>query len=205
MTEIETIEITDTITSEIPLISHLDSRFDLVGGFYLTIPLDYEHRTQVSSFFTEASKDKGKRSDQCERIILPKKMLDEDFQRVSNRLEPGRTYSVQIFQVNTPTSVNDCLDFLRKNGALLVGMQGLSLVWRLKKEYFPEGKWLSSLDIERNLSTRPSYNKRVVDPHVFGRVSKIWNKQIKFHWKLNMTWFGLRLDDTDCFILVKPS
>ncbi|MFA6338527.1 MAG: hypothetical protein WCW87_00475 [Candidatus Paceibacterota bacterium] len=202
MTKTET---TDTKVLNIPLI-HEDPRFSLIGGFYLTIPSDYVSNTQVSSFCVEASKTKGKHTEFCEKFLIPRNISDEDFSNVSDKLEPGKIYSVQILQVDEKTSTDDCLDFLIKNGALLVGMQGLTLAWQLKKECFPEGRWLTSLDYEKKLFCSPgSRNNNKTRKYEIPRVNRIWDERLKFHWKLTTAWFKLPMDVEDCFILVKPS
>lgn len=115
-----------------------DARFKLLSNFELTVPEDYKHESQLASF---------KKKHRKEFYGYNDNITDENFARVTNKLIPGETYEVKIFGISQPVSSEDCLALLKMQPRMmLVGAQGISLVRQLKKEEFPVGKWVISLD-----------------------------------------------------------
>lgn len=114
-----------------------DSRFKLLKSFELTVPATYDHSTQLASFRGNHRKD---------FYYYNVAIVDENFAKVTNKLVPGRTYTVKIFGINQSVSSEDCLAFLETQNAMLVGAQGISLVWEYRKEEFPISKYTLSFD-----------------------------------------------------------
>lgn len=114
-----------------------DERFYPLNEFSLTIPRAYDHATQLSGFAKEYRKKSYYWNDN---------LTDANFAKATRRLEPGKTYTVKIFGIRETVTSGDCLAFLKSQNAILVGAQGLSLVWQETKDQFPVGKWTVSFD-----------------------------------------------------------
>lgn len=114
-----------------------DSRFALSTTFQFTVPENYNHPTQLASF---------KKENHEKFYSYNNNLTDENFAKATNKLTPGKTYEVRIFQITKRVSSEDCLVFLKTQKALLVGAQGISVVWQQAKEQFPKGKWTASFD-----------------------------------------------------------
>ena len=117
-----------------------DHRFSLLTTFRFTVPEDYDHSTQLASF---AKKNREKFNFYNDNIT------DANFARATNKLVPGKTYEAKIFGITNRVTSEDCLAFLKTQSAILVGVQGLSVVWQQAKEQFPKGKWVVAFD-EKN-------------------------------------------------------
>ncbi len=64
---------------------------------------------------------------------------------VSNKLVPWERYKVKLFPIlknNVPSE--DCVTFLKKQNAMIVGAQGLFLLQNLRKGFFPMNKYVLS-------------------------------------------------------------
>ncbi len=112
--------------------------FKILGEeFKLTVPLNYTHGNQFSIFKKESYR---------QVFSMPDRLTDENFVRAS-RLVPGRAYKVRIFSMPSGrVPSKQCLMFLEAQKAILVGAQGLSLLWQHKRERFPRGRWVVSFD-----------------------------------------------------------
>ncbi len=129
-----------------------------INEFKITIPSDYDHDTWLAAF---AEKTNGLSDTYCYSDGL----TDENFSKVSYKLIPGKTYIVKIFPILQTVSTEDCIDFLKKTKALLVGAQGLLLVYDLKKDVFPINKQILSFDEKNVLWQDTDGNHRV--PYVY--------------------------------------
>jgi len=119
-----------------------DKRFQLVKTFKLTVPHDYVHETQLTTFSEK----------HCHEFISPHiKITDQKFANASTRLLPGKKYLVKIFQITQRVSSTYCLSFLKKQQAIFTGAQGISLVWEQKKEMLPTNKFTVSFDEKKAL------------------------------------------------------
>lgn len=117
-----------------------DKRFGLaIKEFDLTVPADYDHDRQIDQF-AEAAKKLSK------TYYYNNALTSSNFAKATKRLEPGKTYRVKIFPILERVTSEDCLDFYRKQKALLVGGQGLTLAQSLEADEFPVGKWTISFD-----------------------------------------------------------
>lgn len=115
----------------------IDPRFVLSTTFQVTVPNDYGHSTQLASF----SKENREKFYHYNDAIT-----DKNFAKATQKLAPGKTYTVKIFQITRRVSSENCLAFLRTQKAILIGVQGISLAWQHARDKFPVGKWTVSFD-----------------------------------------------------------
>ena len=114
-----------------------DSRFALSAAFEMRIPDNYNHATQLASFEKENRK---------KFYSYNGDITDAHYAKVTNKLTPGKIYEAKIFGITKRVTSEDCLEFLKTQKAILVGAQGISVVWQQAKEQFPKGKWTLSFD-----------------------------------------------------------
>lgn len=118
----------------------VDQRFGpAFKDFEFTVPGDYKHDTQLDTFAEKTEKLKT-------TYYFNDALTSENFAKATNKLEPGKTYRVRIFPVLQTVTSEDCMTFLKKQGAILVGGQGVTLLQDKKANEFPIGKWTVSFD-----------------------------------------------------------
>ena len=122
------------------------ANFALSTTFQITVPGNYNHPTQLASF---ARKNRRKFYIFRKFYIYNDNITDANFAKATNQLTPGKTYGVKIFQITKQVTSEDCLAFLKTQKAILVGAQGISVVWQQAKENFPKGEYTVSFD-EKN-------------------------------------------------------
>ena len=152
-----------------------DDRFTLLKPFSLTVPKEYDHSSQLTSFA---------KANRQGFVYYNSDITDSNFVRASQRLVPGKTYSVKIFQINKTVSSKDCLGFLRKHKAILVGAQGISLVWEQVKDKFLVSRWIVSFDKKDALWKDPNGDHRV--PFVYRCSDGDWEFGLggfKYNWR----------------------
>lgn len=160
-------------------LSALDDRFELLSAFKLTVPKDYDHDKQLATF-------KGKADIQrCNNNIT-----DANFVKVTNKLVPGKTYLVKIFEIKTIVISEECLAFLDSQRWIPVGAQGVSLAQQLKKEQFPVLKWTVSFDEKGALWIDGDGDRRV--PYVY--------RDSGGDWEFGLGLFGARWLDGCCLV-----
>lgn len=130
----------EAIIREIAKSDSGDKRFTLVSSFEMTVPDNYDHDTQLANFASFAEKKSEK------FYYFNDSINDANYAKASNRLVPGGTYGVKIFQITTRVTSTDCLAFLKSQKAILVGAQGISLARQKAKEKFSIGRWTVSFD-----------------------------------------------------------
>ncbi len=59
---------------------------------------------------------------------------------------PGARYDVRFFALGGKTTSIECVKFLRSEGSLQVGIQGLSLFYGLMQGGFPPDRWVVAID-----------------------------------------------------------
>lgn len=118
----------------------VDQRFGpAVKDFEFTVPVDYKHDTQIDTF---AKKTKKLKTTYCFNDAL----TSMNFAKATNKLEPGKTYRVKIFPILATVTSEDCMTFLGKQNAILVGGQGITLLQDNKADQFPVSRWTVSFD-----------------------------------------------------------
>ena len=117
--------------------SIVDERFEFIKKFRLTVPDNYNHATQLTTF----AKDHKK-----EFYYYNENITDTNFAKATNKLVPGKTYTVKVFGIKQTVQSQDGLDLIASQKGILVGAQGSSLVYQLAKDELPKGKWYISFD-----------------------------------------------------------
>ncbi len=120
--------------------SATDERFEFVKEFKFTVPTDYDHATQLATFAKAHKKGFYYYNDD---------ITDTNFAKATNKLVPGKTYTVKIFGIKQTFQSQDGLDLIASQKGILAGAQGASLVYQLAKDELPKGKWYISFD-EKN-------------------------------------------------------
>lgn len=116
-----------------------------IAEFELTVPADYNQDTQIDVFAKKIKPDKS-------IVEFSKDFTSANFLKATNRLIPGKIYVVKIFPVSTNGSSSEsCLSFLKNQRAILVGAQGLTLIYELAKSKLPKDKWIVSFDQKESL------------------------------------------------------
>jgi hypothetical protein len=118
----------------------LDERFGTtIVEFELTVPADYNHDTQIDTSGKKARKEKT-------TYYYNDDLISKNFAKATNKLVPGKTYKVKIIPILQTVTSEDCMTFLKKQNAVLVGGQGATLVYDLAKDKLPKGKYTVSFD-----------------------------------------------------------
>jgi hypothetical protein len=137
----------------------VDQRFGpALSDFEFTVPKDYNHDTQIYVF---AEKTKKLKTTYCFSDALTSK----NFAKATNKLVPGKTYRVRIFPILEPVPSKGCMIFLKKQNAILVGGQGITLLQDQKADEFLVGKRTVSFD-EKDALCEDGYGRRIV-PFVY--------------------------------------
>jgi hypothetical protein len=119
----------------------VDKRFGAaLVEFDLTVPTDYDHNTCIDKFGKRVKKEK------TTYYYYNDAFTSKNFANATNKLEPGKTYKVKIFPILSTVTSGDCMNFLGKQEAILVGGQGETLVYDLHRDKLPKGKYTVSFD-----------------------------------------------------------
>lgn len=155
-----------------------DDCFEPLNEFTLTVPADYVHATQLGMFEKKYRKSFYYFNDD---------ITDAHFSKATNQLVPGKTYTVKVFGIKQRVTSEDCLAFLKSQNAILVGAQGVSLVWQEKKDEFPVEEWTASFD-EKEALWRDAVGVHRV-PFVSGGA-----------WEFSLGYFAHDWDDAYCLL-----
>lgn len=121
--------------------SLVNDPFELINIFEIVVPEDYEHENCLDSFMSEYRTELG-----CISSIK-----DKYHTKVSTKLEPGRKFKVKVFQIKMRVTSENCLAYLRRQKAIFVGAQGMTLVWKQKKKELPVEKFSVALEEKESL------------------------------------------------------
>lgn len=148
-----------------------------VKEFEITVPDDYNSAKQIDRFvaqlkaFDDASFGRnGKHYSHFFPNIqdLPDIYFEKTnfsgvhFRQPTHVLEPGATYLVGLVPILArKISGTTCVDFLKKEGAVLTGPHGLTLVWQLKRDELPHNAEFVCLD-KRKIFCKESSGVRCV-------------------------------------------
>jgi len=114
-----------------------DGFFKLIGSVKVTVPEDYDHATHLGRFRAKHG---------SKFYSYNNGITDENFARVTNQLRAGQEFIVEVFGITKPVTFEECLAMLRSKGAVLVGVQGISLAWEQNMDELPKGKRSVSFD-----------------------------------------------------------
>lgn len=149
-----------------------DKRFGpAISEFTLTVPTDYDHNIQIDKF---AKKKKALKT----TYYYNNDLTSVNFSKATNKLEPGKSYQVKIFPILAKVSSKDCMNFLAKQNAILVGGQGITLAQELHENEFPVNKLIFSFDEKDALWTDTAGDHRV--PDVFRFSFGEWNFDLDY-------------------------
>lgn len=154
-----------------------------VKTFEFTVPADYVHDTQLDTFAKKTKKLKT-------TYYFNDELTSKNFAKATNKLEPGKTYKVKIFPILETVTSEDCMSFLAKQNAILVGGQGITLLQDQKADEFPVGKYTVSFDQKDALWTDSGGDHRV--PFVY-RFSD-------GDWKFSLGYFERDWCDDHCLL-----
>jgi hypothetical protein len=130
----------EQVKSILQKLAMVDQRFGpAVKDFEFTVPADYNHDTQLDTFAEKTKKLPT-------TYYFNDDLSGENFAKATNKLVPGREYRVRIFPILETVTNEDCITFLKKQGAILVGGQGITLLQDNKADEFPVSKLTVSLD-----------------------------------------------------------
>lgn len=161
-----------------------DQRFGpAIKEFELTVPADYKHDSQLDTFGKKTRKLKI-------TYFYNEELTSKNFAKATTKLEPGKTYKVKIFPILSTVTSEDCMNFLRKQKAILAGGQGLTLAQDLKADEFSEDKYTVSFD-EKNALWKDSGGSH--------RVPRL-RRHSDGGWEFNLGYFGYDLLD-DYYLL----
>lgn len=130
----------DAALNAIKKLAIIDARFGAaLTEFDLIVPVDYNHDTIIDDQKKKLKKLKN-------TYYYNDELTSNNFANATNKLVPGKTYRVKIFPILEGVTSEDCMTFLKKQRAILVGGQGVLLANDLKGDEFPIGKWTVSFD-----------------------------------------------------------
>lgn len=118
--------------------------FKLDKFFSFSVPIGYNHSTQLSYFTREPGEV---------RILSENLVNDSYFENVSNQLLPGEIYLAELYSISGRVMAEDFLDFLLSKQSLFVGAQGLSLLLQRETEKF------SAITVACDQSKKPNGSK----------------------------------------------
>jgi hypothetical protein len=116
-----------------------------MSEFTFSVPTDFDHAKCID-LYTKKVKEVRYISFYCQNVFN-----SDHFSKVTNQLEPGKTYQVKIFPIVAKTTVEDCIAFIKKQKGLLVGGPGMILIQDFEKDQFPVGKYTISVDAKHML------------------------------------------------------
>lgn len=138
-------------------------RFELSKEFQLRVPITYSHSKQLAHFL-----QKHKEEFYC----LHSDINDMSCSKVTHTLKAGEVYTIRLFSVREPITSDDCLAFMKSQGALFVGAQGISLVWQMAKTKLPMDKRLISFDEAEKLWKDQFGNPSL--PFMYQHTADLW-------------------------------
>lgn len=116
--------------------------------FKLKIPLDYDHDTRLNSFRRKIERKWFPKPDPLE---IDRNITSENFNRVTNKLIPGKNYIIKLIPVLVLDYENgltneECLEYLHSTKSLLVGAHGLSLLYEYFYKFCPQKRKIISFE-----------------------------------------------------------
>lgn len=125
--------------------SHKFSLFLSLG--IVTVPNTYCHKNAIAVFRQRYQKI----------ILINDNISDEHFANPTRILKPGDRFRVRVFRqiCRKCTTSNERMDFLRNEGAVFLGFQGLAVVAEQMRSKLPRGKIYTSFDEKERLWQDP--------------------------------------------------
>jgi hypothetical protein len=121
-------------------VSTIDKRIELPEkSIEIVIPDRYSQNIQLGSFGETIRKNKH-------TYYFNPNLKDVNFMKTSQKLKPGESYEVKFFKVIQNIPIIECLNFMKSQGALMTGAQGLTLLFEMYKYIIPSSGWVVSID-----------------------------------------------------------
>ncbi len=118
----------------------IDKRFGAsIIEFDVTVPMDYNHDTYIDKRGKEVRKLKN-------TYYYNDALTSANFTKATNKLIPGKTYRAKIYPILETVTSDDCMNFLKRQRAILTGGQGVMLAQSQHGDKFPKDKWTVSFD-----------------------------------------------------------
>ncbi len=118
----------------------IDKRFGpSIIEFDVTVPMDYNHDTYIDTRGKEVRKLKN-------TYYYNDALTSANFAKATNKMVPGKTYRAKIYPILETVNSDDCMNFLKRQRAILVGGQGVMLAQSQHGDKFPKDKWAVSFD-----------------------------------------------------------
>jgi len=117
--------------------------FSLVRSFTLTVPEKYQFLHQLDSF-------REKHGD--EFVVFDANITDSNFLDTSFVLVPGLSYEVKLFRLRDNArmvTMEHALAFLESQSAVLVGAQGIALIWEQCTSDFLKGGNIPVISLDK--------------------------------------------------------
>ncbi|MEO7357973.1 MAG: hypothetical protein ABIY50_10705 [Ignavibacteria bacterium] len=144
---------------------NIDRRFSgAVWEFEVIVPLKYNHENQLRMF---------KKNFKQTFNVYDALITDKNFCNPSNQLDAGSKFLVKIFPIFLTVTSCECISFLKKQNALFMGAQGISLIYSNYKNQIPKGKFLVSFDFKDNLYKNKNGINKV--PLIYNGLSNCWS------------------------------
>ncbi|NQV88118.1 MAG: hypothetical protein HQ402_00995 [Parcubacteria group bacterium] len=105
----------------------------------ITVPADYDHATALAAL---------RKEDRDKFYGYNEASDDQNFSNPSHILKPGDKFRVHVCNQIVPgtTTSEERMAFLATHRGVYVGAQGLSIVFKEKRDLLPKGKWHASFD-----------------------------------------------------------
>lgn len=130
----------------------VDDQFELINTFNIIVPKGYNHSKRLDLFSKE----------HCRAFYYYNDAItDKNYANATTKLKPSCKLKVKIFEFKKSVSSKVCMAKLRSEKGILVGAQGVTLVWEQKQEELPVNRWSISLDEEEALWKDAEGNSRV--------------------------------------------
>lgn len=125
----------------------------LVDLGIMTVPADYVHATQLTTF--------GEKKSRKRFYYYNDAITDANFPNPTRVLKPGDKLRVRAFQqiIEGTTTSEERMAFLATQKAIHTGAQGASLVFEQMRAKLPKGKWYASFDEKERLLYADGYHR----------------------------------------------
>lgn len=133
---------------------------EAITEFELLCPPSFNHDTQI-----DVSLKKAKISRTVDRVEPC--LTSANFAKASAKLIPSGSYLVKIIPITETVTSQQCLEYLKKQNAIPVGLHGLTLVFELKKDKLPKDRWIVSFAPKEELYVDKDGNHVVPYVHTF--------------------------------------
>ena len=117
--------------------------FSLVRSLTLTVPEDYRFVRRLDSF-------RERHGD--EFVVFDADITDSNFPGTNSVLIPGLSYEVKLFRLRNNArmaTMEHALAFLKSQSAVLVGAQGIALIWEQCTSGFLKGGNIPVISLDR--------------------------------------------------------